>query len=329
MDYPAAGNALTLYFVPAANWNGSTTFQFTATDNNGASDVTPATATINVAAVNDPPAATNLSAAETYTEDTPLNLVDIVVSDVDGGSITVTLTLSDPAAGTLNTATAGSVTSTFAGGVWTASGALADVNTLLAGLTFTPAANYNGNLTIATSVSDGVAPALAGTKVVTGTAVNDAPVLGNNSFLVNNGGTLVLTSGNLSATDVDDAAASLVFTVSGVANGQFELLGPRAYRSRASRKRSSSRGRCSSCTTDPASRRRSCSRFPTPARRSTAPTSATLSSTRAAAGDPAAGAARVLASDLGAGFPPTRPRDADRPAVVRSRTSSRTRCSRS
>jgi hypothetical protein len=225
VDYAAAGNALTLYFAPVADWNGATTFQFSATDNSGAADATPATATINVAPVNDPPTATNLSTAETYTEDTALNLVDIVVSDVDGGNVTVILTLSDAAAGTLNTATAGSVTSTFAGGVWTASGPLADVNALLAALTFTPAANYNSNFTIATNVSDGVAPALAGTKVMTGTPVNDAPVLGNNSFAVNNGGALLLTSANLSATDVDDPAANLVFTVSGVTNGQFLVGG--------------------------------------------------------------------------------------------------------
>ena len=37
-------------------------------------------------AVNDAPTATNLSAAETYTEDTPLNLTDIVVSDVDSAT---------------------------------------------------------------------------------------------------------------------------------------------------------------------------------------------------------------------------------------------------
>ena len=49
-------------------------------------------------AVNDAPTATNLSAAETYTEDTPLNLIDIVVSDVDSATVTATLTLSNPAA---------------------------------------------------------------------------------------------------------------------------------------------------------------------------------------------------------------------------------------
>ena len=44
---------------------------------------------INLAAVNDAPTASNLNAAETYTEDTPLNLTDIVVSDVDS-DVTVT-----------------------------------------------------------------------------------------------------------------------------------------------------------------------------------------------------------------------------------------------
>ena len=101
-----------------------------------------------------------------------------MVSDVDSATVTATLTLSAPAAGSLNTATSGAVTSTYnAGtGVWSASGAIADVNTLLAGLTFTPALNYNSNFTIATSVNDGVAAPITGTKTMTGTAVNDAPV---------------------------------------------------------------------------------------------------------------------------------------------------------
>src|SRR5439155_1116767 len=129
--------------------NGGTTAYSTATD----------TASLTINAVNDPPEATNLSAAETYTEDTPLNLINIVVSDVDNATLTVTLTLSNPSAGSLSTATAGAVTSTYVAGtgVWTASGAIADVNTLLAGVTFNPALNFNANFTIATSVSDGVA----------------------------------------------------------------------------------------------------------------------------------------------------------------------------
>ncbi|MEK6245051.1 MAG: DUF4214 domain-containing protein [Pseudomonadota bacterium] len=126
-----------------------------------------------------PPTATNFSAAESYTEDVPLNLIDIVVSDPDSTSITVTLILSSTAAGRLSTGTSNAVSSSYdAGtGVWSASGALADVNSLLAGLVFTPTADFNGSFSIATSVSDGVASAITGSKSFTGTAVNDAPTL--------------------------------------------------------------------------------------------------------------------------------------------------------
>ena len=130
--------------------------------------------TINVTAVNDAPTATNLSAAENYVEDTPLNLTDIVASDIDSATVTARLTLSNPAAGTLSTGTSGSVTSTFAAGVWTATGSIADVNALLAAVSFNPAANFNGSFTIATSVSDGSLE-VTGSKTFTGTAVNDAP----------------------------------------------------------------------------------------------------------------------------------------------------------
>ncbi len=81
-------------------------------------------------------------------------------------------------AGALSTATSGAVTSTFVAGVWTASGALADVNTLLAGVTFTPTLNYNASFTIATSVDDGVST-VTGSKAMTGTAVDDAPTATN------------------------------------------------------------------------------------------------------------------------------------------------------
>ena len=148
-------------------------------------------------AVNDAPVATNLSTAETYTENTPLNLVDIVVSDADSANVTATLTLSNPAAGSLNTATSGAVTSTYnaATGVWTASGAIADVNALLAGLTLTPAANFNGSFSIATSVSDGVAPAITGSKVFTSTTITGD---GDNNSLIGtaNADTLRALAGN-------------------------------------------------------------------------------------------------------------------------------------
>ena len=135
-----------LTFTPTANYNGGFTIATSVSD--GVAAPITGVKTLTGTPVNDTPTATNLNAAETYTEDTPLNLTDIAVSDIDSANVTATLTLSDVAAGSLNTATSAAVTSTYnAGtGVWTASGAIADVNALLAGLTFTPTANYNSAL---------------------------------------------------------------------------------------------------------------------------------------------------------------------------------------
>src|SRR4029079_18048530 len=113
-----------------------------------------------------------------YTEDVALDLTDIVANDIDNPSVTATLTLSNPAGGSLTTATSGPVTSTYVPGTgtWTASGPIPDVNVLLAGVSFVPFPNFNANLAIATSVSDG-SLSVTGSKALTGTAVNDAPVL--------------------------------------------------------------------------------------------------------------------------------------------------------
>jgi hypothetical protein len=201
------------------NYNGSDTITLIANDqgsagSGGAKSDTDSIA-VTVTAVNDPPTATNLSAAETYTEDTALNLTDIVVTDVDSVAVTATLTLSAPAAGALSTATSGTVTSTYnAGtGVWTASGAIANVDTLLAAVIFTPTANFNGNFNIATSVSDGVAAPITGSKAMTGTAVNDAPintVPGAQSATQGSNTTIA----GISVADVDAAAGLLQETLS-------------------------------------------------------------------------------------------------------------------
>jgi VCBS repeat-containing protein len=79
----ATAGAVTLYFQPTPNWNGSTSFHFTATDNNGGSSP-QATATVNVTPVND--AATISTGTGSTQEDTVL-------------LATGTLTITDPDAG--------------------------------------------------------------------------------------------------------------------------------------------------------------------------------------------------------------------------------------
>ncbi len=164
-------------FTPAANYDKNFTIATSVTD--GTATAITETKTVTVTAVNDAPTVTSLNTAESFTEDaTSVSLTDIVISDVDTGATeTATLTLSDKNAGVFSTATGSSFNSGT--GVWTATGTLANVNTLLANVTFTPAANYDKNFTIATSVTDGTATAITETKTVTVTAVNDAPVLAN------------------------------------------------------------------------------------------------------------------------------------------------------
>ena len=213
-----------LTFTPAANYNSTFTLATSVSD--GIAPALTGTKTMTSIPVNDPPVATNLSAPETYTEDTPLNLTDIVVSDLDSANVTVSLTLSDPAAGALNSATAGSVTSSFTAGVWTAAGNIADVNTLLAGLTFTPAANYNSTFTLATSVSDGIAPALTGTKTMTSIPVNDPPVANDDAATVNQDSGANTTDVLANDSILPDAGETLTITaVTQGANGAVAIVG--------------------------------------------------------------------------------------------------------
>jgi Ca2+-binding RTX toxin-like protein len=177
VEGPAHGNLVldadgSFAYIPTPGYVGADRFTYRAQDGSPNSAI----ATVNLSVVNSAPTATNLSAAESYIEDTALNLIDIVVSDADSSSVTATLTLSNSAAGALSTGTSGAVISTYNAGTgeWSASGSPANVNTLLAAVDFTPSSHFNGNFTVVTRVSDGVAPAATGSKTFTGTAVNDA-----------------------------------------------------------------------------------------------------------------------------------------------------------
>jgi len=55
VDYAASAESLTLFFVPSADWNGSTNFGYVAGSSDGGVDATAATASITVGAVNDLP----------------------------------------------------------------------------------------------------------------------------------------------------------------------------------------------------------------------------------------------------------------------------------
>jgi VCBS repeat-containing protein len=157
------------------------TVTIVATDTEGL--VGQATATVTVVRANDAPTAANLTSSASFTEDqgTSVALTDIVVTDVDESDvITATLTLDNPAAGSLTTGTFGSATSTYnAGtGVWTVVGSVADVNAALASVGFMPAADWDKPVKITTLIRDdyNTGPA-EGTITLNATPTNDRPLL--------------------------------------------------------------------------------------------------------------------------------------------------------
>src|SRR5690606_19694255 len=84
----AVGDVVTgpVYFMPNADWSGSTDFGYSARDNDGLTDATQATATINVTPVQD--TAVLSSGTGAVKEDTPAE-----------SSATGTLAITDPDAG--------------------------------------------------------------------------------------------------------------------------------------------------------------------------------------------------------------------------------------
>jgi VCBS repeat-containing protein len=168
------GGGTTFTFAPDRNFAGNMTFDYLLSDDDLAASAT-GTATVAFTPVNDAPTATNMNTAEALTNASAVDLTDIIVSDVDNVNVTVTLTLSDPSAGSLSTGTSGAVTSIYDGvtGVWSASGSVADLNNLLKGVTFGAALDYHGSFTIATKVDDGAGATITGIKNMIGTPPGD------------------------------------------------------------------------------------------------------------------------------------------------------------
>jgi len=225
-------------YSPTANYNGPASLTITTDDRGftgagGALNDTDAVA-ITVSAVNDAPVNT-VPGPQAVNEDTPLvfsvaNGNAIAVADVDAATLRVTLAATN---GTLTLASLAGLAFTAGDGTadatMTFTGTAAAINAALNGLSFLGTLNYNGPATVAITTEDlgqtGAGGPLQDADVVniTVNAVNDAPVIGANGFAVADGTTVPIGTGNLSATDVDDAATSLVFTV-GATNGRFELV---------------------------------------------------------------------------------------------------------
>jgi VCBS repeat-containing protein len=177
-----------LTYVPNANFNGTDSFTYTATDSAGDSSV--ATATINVNPVNDKPTAANDAFATS--EDTSLT-VDAAGglltndADVDGDTLTPTVT-SQPLHGTVTVNPDGS-------------------------FSYTPEANYNGLDGFSYLVSDGTTTSDVASATITIGPVNDLPVGANDEYTTPEDAPLTIAAPGVLVNDTDvdgDALSSIL-----------------------------------------------------------------------------------------------------------------------
>ncbi len=178
-----------LTFTPNADYNGTTTFNYTVTSPTGVTET--AQVTVIVQAVNDAPVV-SVPGAQTFNEDTArlFNLANgnvISISDIDAATADVRVTVS-AAHGVLQAGgTAGdrSALTTLTGNnskTMVLTGTVAEINAVLLGLRYTPDSNYNGPDSITVLAEDlgntGLGGPLTDSKSIglTISAVNDAPI---------------------------------------------------------------------------------------------------------------------------------------------------------
>ena len=213
-------NAAAIVQALAAGQTVTDTFTYQVTDSTGATAT--ATLTVTITGTNDVPVNT-VPGPQSAAEDTPLAMAGVSVNDADAEPLTVTISVANGAL-TVNLAGGAAVAAGANGtAMVTLAGTQAQLNAALATLSYQANHDYNGPDTLTITTVDATGSLDTDSMAITVTPVNDDPVLSNVIFTIDDGRTLTVTGANLSASDVDDAAGSLVFTVSGVTHGYFAL----------------------------------------------------------------------------------------------------------
>jgi hypothetical protein len=250
--------------TPPANDNTDFTLSLTATAteaDGGATAATTVPLVVTVNPVNDAPLASGSATLAAVAEDTAsppgATVAALFGANYDDATDGAQATALSGIAIVGNAATAAQGAWQYSpdGVAWTAIAAagLGDANAITLPATyllrFVPALDYNGTpgaLTVRLSDGSTGAVALAAGANLTGAiggtgdwsaatvalgttigAINDAPVVVNNGVLVNEGASVVVAPASLGASDVDNTAAQLTYTLSGVpAHGQL-LVGGR------------------------------------------------------------------------------------------------------
>lgn len=160
---------------------------------------------------------------------------DMTLFDADNDVLQgMTITLTNPLDGVLEslsaTITGTNITASYDSGtgVLTLSGqeTLASYRQVLASVVYDNSSNTPSTTSrvITIAVSDGTHTSPIATSTIDVLATNDLPVLLTNTLTISEGGTVVLSSANLNATDHESSATGLTYTVSGLSGGHFESV---------------------------------------------------------------------------------------------------------
>jgi Ca2+-binding RTX toxin-like protein len=220
-------------FSPAQDFNGTASFEYTVEDNGQSGDppaddfktdiglVTFAVTAVNDAPVNSTPAAQSMGQGGTLVFSSGGGNA-ISTNDVDAGAaaVLVSLSVSD---GTFSLASTTGLSFTVGDGAadpaMTFTGALADVNAALDGMTYSPGPTFTGDATLTLNVNDqgntGAGGALfdEDTVTISVTSTNDPPTADSQTVSVDEGDSVEIT---LSASDDNTADEDLVFTITSV-----------------------------------------------------------------------------------------------------------------
>jgi len=247
----ATVNSANVFFVPDADFNDTSTFNFAAIDNGGLEDTTPAMATITISSVNDAPTV-SVPSAQSVDEDGSISIVGLSIADVDAGGsdVTLTLTVNNGSLVIDGEVSGGVLVGNIANNdtaVVTVTGTLAEINATLAdanGVVYSPNSNFSGLDQLLLSVNDGGATGNGGPQAgsdtldITVNAVNDAPVIdldGNDSSTAtgadyqatfNEGfGVVAIADADTLIADVDDTnIESATITLTNRPDGAVESL---------------------------------------------------------------------------------------------------------
>jgi VCBS repeat-containing protein len=181
-------------YTPAANYNGSDSFTYKASD--GTLTSSPVTVNLTVTGVNDAPAASG--DAYSTAEDTALTVAapGVLGNDSDRDNDTLSaVTVSGPSHGTLALNANGS-------------------------FTYTPAANYNGSDSFTYKAGDGTVESNPATVTITVTAAGDAPTAADDAYSTAEDTALTVAAPGVLANDSDPDGESLSAVVgSGPSHG--------------------------------------------------------------------------------------------------------------